>query len=122
MNDTIFGYTWEEIQIAQQGGRLGRVIDTSKPAIDDSAIEESDLKLLAQYGERKLRDMGYIGVIDRLERGGHLSSNTQVRCEPVQPHSEPGKGDDVPCEKCGARGLMTKYHIDFPGYGMVLAC
>lgn len=23
------------------------------------------------------------------------------RCEPVQPHSEPGKGDDVPCVKCG---------------------
>lgn len=73
--DDIFGHTFDEISLAQQGGRLGRVIDTSKPTIDDSAIEESDLKLLAQYGERKLRDMGYMGVIDRLERGGHLSSN-----------------------------------------------
>lgn len=24
-------------------------------------------------------------------------------------------------EKAVARGLMTKYHMDFPGYGMVLA-
>ena len=76
--DDIFGYTFDEISLAQQGGRLGRVIDTSKPTLDESATEESDLKLLAQYGERKLRDMGYMGVIDRLERGGHLSSNAAL--------------------------------------------
>ena len=28
MSDKIFGYDWEDIQRAQQDGRLGRVIDT----------------------------------------------------------------------------------------------
>ena len=71
----IFGYTFAEINAAQHGERLGRVIDTSKPPTDDAAHAESDLKLLAQYGEQKLRDMGYMGVVSRLERSGKLSSN-----------------------------------------------
>ena len=75
IDNLIFGYTFDEISLAQQGGRLGRVIDASKPVTDDSAMEESDLALLAQYGEQKLRDMGYMGVIDRLERGGHLKES-----------------------------------------------
>ena len=71
----IFGYTFDEIKAAQQGQRLGRAIDATKPPQGAEKHLESDLKLLAQYGEAGLRDMGYMGVIDRLERGGHLSSN-----------------------------------------------
>jgi hypothetical protein len=29
------------------------------------------------------------------------------RCGPSQPHSGPGKGDDVPCTNCGAVALDT---------------
>lgn len=71
MDGNIFGYTFEEIKIAQQGGRLGRVIDTSKPQQFDS-VQERDLSLLSEHGETKLREMGYMGVIDRLGRGGYL--------------------------------------------------
>lgn len=70
--DNIFGYTFEEIQAAQQGAPLGRKIDASKP-VDDAGHHETDLKLLEQYGETTLRKMGYLGVIDRLARGGYLN-------------------------------------------------
>lgn len=75
MDDKIFGYAFDEIKAAQQGGRLGRVIDTSKPEPFDPVQERVDVKLLHDLGEAKLRELGYIGVIDRLERGGYLSSN-----------------------------------------------
>ena len=35
-DDLIFGYTFDEIESAQRGGRLGRAVDTSKPAGEDS--------------------------------------------------------------------------------------
>ena len=75
MNNEIFGYTFEEIRVAQQGGRLGRVIDTSKPIPIDPVREQADLALLVEHGDAKLREMGYMGVVDRLERAGYLSSN-----------------------------------------------
>ena len=78
MDDNILGYTFEEIKTAQQGGRLGRVIDTSKPAPFDPVQERADVKLLHGLGEAKLRELGYMGVIDRLERGGYLSSNAEI--------------------------------------------
>jgi hypothetical protein len=62
-NDNIFGYSWSDIQRAQQGGRLSRPIDTSKQSPD---YTESDRALLAEHGEQGLRDMGYFGVLDRL--------------------------------------------------------
>ena len=40
---------------------------------DDPNRVALDLKLLSQYGETQLRSMGYMGVIDRLERGGFLT-------------------------------------------------
>ena len=69
----IFGYEFEQIKRAQQGGRL------SDPVIpkDDSHYLPHDKQLLEQYGENKLREMGYLGVIDRLERHGVLKSNDQ---------------------------------------------
>ena len=75
----IFGYSFDVINAAQQRGRLGRVIDTTKPLADDKARQDDDRKLLEQYGEKKLRDMGYMGVIDRLERNGIISSNAELR-------------------------------------------
>ena len=73
MSDKIFGYDWEDIQRAQQGGRLGRVIDTRQdPHASDAQHLESDIKLLEQYGVDGLREKQYFGVLDRLERAGRL--------------------------------------------------
>lgn len=68
MNDSILGYSFDDIKRAQQGGRLGRTIDTSKPI--DHSPTDSDRALLAKHGEQGLRDMGFFGAIDRLERAG----------------------------------------------------
>lgn len=66
MNDTIFGYAWDDIQRAQQGGSLARTIDTSKPA-QDPPPTDADLALLAKHGSDGLRAMQYHGTIGRLE-------------------------------------------------------
>lgn len=68
----IFGYDWEDIQRAQRGGTLRRNI-TSKPASDmtDERIS-ADLDLLRKHGVQGLHDMQFYGVIDRLQRAGHI--------------------------------------------------
>lgn len=72
-DDLIFGYTFDEIESAQRGGRLGRAVDTSKPAGEDSEERKrADLLLLEKHGLEKLREMHYFGVIDRLCRAGYL--------------------------------------------------
>lgn len=60
----IFGYTWDEIKRAQQGGALARRIPAGiyKPLATDG-----DWELLERYGEAELRNRGYFGVLDRLE-------------------------------------------------------
>lgn len=69
----IFGYSFDDIRNAQQRHELDKVIDTSKPATTyDPERERQDLELLSKYGEEKLREMSYMGVIDRLSREGHL--------------------------------------------------
>ncbi len=69
----IFGYKFEEILAMQQKKPLNKKIDTSVPSTNDATHYESDMFLLKKYGEKKLREMEYMGVIDRLERGGHLN-------------------------------------------------
>jgi type II secretory pathway pseudopilin PulG len=64
----IFGYAWSDIQRAQQGGRLGRAVDTSVPV--SSAPTEEDRALLAQHGGSldALEAAGMYGAADRLRR------------------------------------------------------
>ena len=64
MDKLIFGYTWDEIQSAQRGKPLIRhaVENYCKICTND------DVNLLVKHGPQKLRDMGYYGVIDRLQR------------------------------------------------------
>lgn len=68
----IFGYSWEDIQRAQQGGRLARAVDTSKPAADDRAHLEADRALLAKHGAGGLEALGFFGCIGRLQRAGDI--------------------------------------------------
>lgn len=66
MTDKIFGYAWEDIQRAQQGGRLARRIAISAPL---PAATGADRALLAKFGSiEALRAAGMHGVIDRLSR------------------------------------------------------
>ena len=71
--DTIFGYEWSDIQRAQQGGRLNRTIDTSKPV--SHAATDADIALLQKHGADGLRQMGYMGTIDRLVRAGLMEES-----------------------------------------------
>ena len=66
----ILGYSWEDIQRAQRGGRLGRAIQPS--AEDDRIRLETDRALLAEHGADGLRDLGFFGCIDRLQRAGDI--------------------------------------------------
>lgn len=62
----IFGYTWEQIQKAQRGAPLLSTPTTGMLRL----CTQEDVNLLVNYGPQKLRDMGYYGVIDRLQRAG----------------------------------------------------
>ena len=66
-NTKIFGYDWRDIKRAQQkGGTLSKqvpVSDTNK-----EILMKGDLSLLRKHGYKKLIEMKYFGVIDRLQR------------------------------------------------------
>ena len=64
-NDKILGYDWSDIQRAQQGGRLGKAIDLSRPPNNPASIQ--DRELLALHGMEGLQKLGLYGVIDRLQ-------------------------------------------------------
>ncbi len=66
--DTIFGYSFDDIKRAQQGGRLCRAIDLNAPAM--MQVIDSDRALLAEHGSQGLRDRGFFGTIERLEAAG----------------------------------------------------
>ena len=69
MND-IFGYSWADIQRAQQGGSLGRPIVPS--SADDLQRLDLDRALLAEHGADGLKALGFFGCIDRLQRAGDI--------------------------------------------------
>jgi hypothetical protein len=67
MRDSIFGYSFDDILRAQQGGRLSRPVDTSRPL--NHGVTERDRELLSEYGSvQALKDAGFFGAADRLER------------------------------------------------------
>ena len=71
--EKIFGYDWSDIQRAQQGGRLNAPLPAAGTRPDASTL---DRELLAQLGERGLREQGLFGVIDRLQTSGLLPEAT----------------------------------------------
>lgn len=64
MDNMIFGYTWEEIQAAQRGGRLVR----AAPNGDNNSLSSTDMDLLSEHGEEGLVTLGFMGTLDRLKR------------------------------------------------------
>ena len=72
MNDDneIFGYTWSEIQRAQQGGQLGKTVSGPAP---DHSLNDGDMDLFNKHGIDGLEGLSYYGVIDRLKRNGVIT-------------------------------------------------
>ena len=68
MNDLIFGYTWEQIQKAQQGGVLAQILTLTAKAATSDICTKSDLDLFIKHGESGLEDKQFYGVIDRLKQ------------------------------------------------------
>jgi hypothetical protein len=71
MTDLVFGYTWEQIQNAQQGREFRHYIPvgTTKPL-----ATEADVKLLVEKGLTWLVEQQFHGVIDRLKNSGLIVS------------------------------------------------
>lgn len=84
----ILGYTFGEIRRAQQGGRLGRPVDSNAPPDQDLIRHrDSDLLLLQQHGADGLEKMQYHGALSRLRRQGVLPSDTMEQSDdpPLSP-------------------------------------
>lgn len=69
MNNAIFGRTWEEIRIMQQGGSTSRAIDFG-PAPEATT---GDINLLNECGVSGLEQKRFYGVLDRLKTSGLIS-------------------------------------------------
>ena len=65
----IFGYTWGQIQAAQQGASLSRTVAIT-PCSGKTAASEGDIGMLAKHGLDGLESMQFHGVIDRLKTSG----------------------------------------------------
>ena len=74
MNDLIFGYTWEQIQKAQQGGVLTQILPLTAKAATSDICTKSDLDLFIKHGKGGLEDKQFYGVIDRLKQAGIITT------------------------------------------------
>ena len=70
MNNLIFGYSWEQLQAAQQGEVLRQVLPLAAKAAKDDICTEKDMDLFIEHGEAGLKEMQSYGTIDRLTRAG----------------------------------------------------
>ena len=61
----IFGRSWDEIQVMQQGGQARKVDFEPAPEATDR-----DRAMLAEFGIEGLKAKGFFGVIDRLTTSG----------------------------------------------------
>lgn len=61
----IFGRSWNEIQVMQQGGPARKVDFGPAPEATDR-----DRAMLAEFGIEGLKAKGFFGVIDRLTTSG----------------------------------------------------
>lgn len=64
-NETIFGYSWKDIQAMQQKTYTPKTVDMAA-GDGKKPPTEADYKLLEKYGADGLRKLEYHGVLDRL--------------------------------------------------------
>jgi len=102
---SIFGYGWDDIQRAQQGGSLSRKVDTSRPMDSDMTPDRlrADEALLNEHGVDGLKAKEFFGVLDRLKRAGLLDDlRGNVGKEPAEPAKAETSKADVDRAKKGA--------------------
>lgn len=61
----IFGRSWDEIQVIQQGGQARKVDFGPAPE-----ATQRDRSMLAELGLEGLKAKGFFGIIDRLSTSG----------------------------------------------------
>ena len=62
----IFGRSWDDVQAMQQGTYKPQTIDTSTPSKQPAT--KKDHELLSKHGVDGLEEMGFFGVLDRLNK------------------------------------------------------
>lgn len=80
MKKLIFGYTWEEINKAQQGGVLGQILPLQARMAKDDICTNDDLKLLEEHGINGLIEKQFHGVLGRLQRAGVYDPHSGKEC------------------------------------------
>ena len=80
MSDLIFGYTWEQIQKAQQNGVLGEIVPIQAQMAKDDICTKKDLELFEKYGIKGLIEKQFYGVLDRLQRAGIYDHHKGKQC------------------------------------------
>lgn len=78
MAEKIFGYEWEDIKRAQQGGRLAKPLAPFRN--DGVQLLPKDLEMLEEHGIDGLAIMGFHGVLDRLRRAGKINIPEPGEC------------------------------------------
>ena len=80
VSDLIFGYTWEEIQAAQQGESLGKVVPLQAKMAKDDICTKNDLELLEKHGIGGLIERKFYGTLDRLQQAGVYDPHEGKHC------------------------------------------
>lgn len=65
----IFGYDWQDINAMQHKQYVRERVDLSKPV--NHSLLAGDLELFEKHGMAGLQNMGFAGVVDRLQRNGY---------------------------------------------------
>ena len=73
-DNLIFGYKWEDIQQAQQGEALSKIVPLAAAMAKDDICTEKDLELVETIGIAGIKEKGFFGVLDRLQRAGIIES------------------------------------------------
>ena len=80
MTKLIFGYTWAEIERAQQDGVLRQILPLQAQMAKDDICSNDDLKLLEEHGIDGLIEKQFHGVLDRLQRAGVYDPHSGKEC------------------------------------------
>lgn len=78
MSEKIFGYSFEEINEAQQGKPLGKTIDPTKT--EKKTATADDIATLEKHDVQGIMQMGFFGVLQRLRESKLIHPDTKYFC------------------------------------------
>jgi hypothetical protein len=80
MSDLIFGYTWDEIKKAQQGGTLQKLTPLAAKMAEGDICTRNDLALFEKFGINGLIERKFYGTLDRLQQAGIYNPHEDKEC------------------------------------------